>query len=138
MLFDAVIKEAMETIVKKIREGKKLSDSEVLLLVVSQMRKEQELIVKMLEEFKKDVNRRFNEVDRRFSEMDKKIDDFKSYVEKRFESIENDIREFKSYVEKRFDQIDKRFESIEDEIKFLRQELMSIKSDIINLLKEKI
>ncbi len=81
MLFDAVIKEAMETIVKKIREGRKLSDSEVLLLVVSQMRKEQELIVKMLEEFKKDV-------DRRFSEMDKKLDDFKSYVEKRFEEVE--------------------------------------------------
>ncbi len=120
MLFDAVVKEALETIVKKIREGKKLGDVEVLLLVVSQMRKEQEFIVKMIEEFKSDVNRRFNDVDRKFDEMDKKFDEFKGYVERRFERIESKMKDLK------------------DEIKFLRQEVMSIKSDIINLLKEKI
>ncbi len=117
MLFDAVVKEALETIVKKIREGKKLSDAEVLLLVVSQMRKEQELIIKMFEEFKNDVNRR--------------LDEFKNDVNKRFD-------EFKGYVEKRFERIESEIGDLKDEIKFLRQEVMSIKSDIINLLKEKI
>lgn len=130
-LIDTVVKEAFERIVNKIREGKKLSDAEVLLLVISQMRKEQESIAKTLEDFKNDTNRRFNEVD-------KKIDDLKNYVDKRFEHVYEEIRELRSYVEKRFEQVDKRFESIEEEVKFLRREISSIKSDIINLLKEKI
>ena len=130
-LIDTVVKEAFERIVNKIREGKKLSDAEVLLLVIIQMRKEQESIAKTLEDFKNDTNRRFNEID-------KKFDDLKNYVDKRFEHVYEEIRELRSYVEKRFEQVDKRFESIEEEIKFLRREISSIKSDIINLLKEKI
>ncbi len=35
MLFDAVIKESLEAIVKKIRKGKKLSDVKVSLLAIS-------------------------------------------------------------------------------------------------------
>ncbi len=144
-LIDAVVREAFERIVNKIREGKKLSDAEVLLLVVSQMQKEQKSIAKTLEDFKNDTNRRFNEVD-------KKIDDLKNYVDKRFEQVDKRFEQ----VDKRFEQVDKkfehvyeeikelrgyaekRFESIEEEIKFLRREISSIKSDIINLLKEKI
>ena len=46
--------------------------------------------------------------------------------------------EFGGYVGKRFERIESKMEDLKDEIKFLRQEVMSIKSDIINLLKEKI
>jgi len=60
---DAVIKEALEGIVDKIREGKKLTDSEVLLLVVSQLRREQEMIREGLKELKLDMYRRFDDVD---------------------------------------------------------------------------
>ena len=123
ILLDAVIKEALEGIVDKIREGKKLTDSEVLLLVVSQLRREQEMIREGLKELKLDMYRRFDDVDRRFDEIDKRFEQ----VDRRFEQ-----------VEKRFEQVDKRFEQLESEIKFMRQELMSIKSDIINLLREKL
>ena len=63
ILLDAVIKEALEGIVDKIREGKKLTDSEVLLLVVSQLRREQEMIREGLKELKLDMYRRFDDVD---------------------------------------------------------------------------
>ncbi len=133
-LIDTIIREAFERIINKIKEGKKLSDAEVQLLIISQMRKDQESIAKSLEDFKNDTNRRFNE-------MDKKIDDLKNYVEKRFEQVEKRFEQIDKrfeQVDKRFEQVDKRFESIEEEIKFLRREISSIKSDIINLLKEKI
>ncbi len=85
--FDAVVKEAVEKIIKKIKEGKKLTDAEVLLLIVSRINQD-------LKEFKEDANRRF-------------------------ERLEKDIIEIK------------------DDIRFLRQEIMRIKTDIINILKEK-
>ncbi len=123
VLLDAVVREAFETIVTKIREGKKLTDSEVLLLVVSQIRREQERGFSEVERRFEEVNRRFEQVDKRFEQIDKRFEQ----IEKRFEQ-----------VDKRFEQIDKRFEQIEGEIKFVSHGMMEIKSDIINLLKEKL
>ncbi len=87
MLFDAVIKEALETIVKKIREGKKLSDAEVLLLIVSQIRRDQENIVKTIDDFKSDVNRRFEHI---YDEIKELRDEIK-LLRQEVMSIKSDI-----------------------------------------------
>jgi len=137
ILLDAVIKEALDGIVRKIREGKKLTDSEVLLLVVSQLRREQELLREAFNDFKRDVYRRFDDIDRRFDEVDRKFDEVYQrfeQVDRRFEQVDKRFEQ----IDRRFEQVDKRFEQLEAEIKFMSHELMGIKSDIINLLKEKL
>ncbi len=138
VLLDAVVREAFETIVTKIREGKKLTDSEVLLLVVSQIRREQERGFG-------EVERRFEEVNRRFEQIEENIREFKEdvnrrfeQIDKRFEKVEGEIKELRDEMNRRFEQVDKRFEQIEGEIKFVSHGMMEIKSDIINLLKEKL
>ncbi len=130
ILLDAVIKEALDGIVRKIREGKKLTDSEVLLLVVSQLKREQELLREAFTDFKRDMYRRFDDVDRKFDDVDRRFDE----VDRKFDEV---YKRF-GQIDKRFEQMDKRFEQLEAEIKFMSHELMSIKSDIINLLKEKL
>lgn len=130
ILLDAVIKEALDGIVRKIREGKKLTDSEVLLLVVSQLKREQELLRETFTDFKRDMYRRFDDVDRKFDDIDRRFDE----VDRKFGEV---YKRFEQ-IDKRFEQMDKRFEQLEAEIKFMSHELMSIKSDIINLLKEKL
>ncbi len=134
VLLDAVVREAFETIVTKIREGKKLTDSEVLLLVVSQIRREQERGFSEVERRFEEVNRRFEQVDKRFEQIDKRFEQ----VDKRFEKVEGEIKELRDEMNRRFEQVDKRFEQIEGEIKFVSHGMMEIKSDIINLLKEKL
>lgn len=79
-LFDAVIKEAFENIIKKIREGKKLSDAEVLLLVVSQMRREQEMIVQKIDD------------------MNSKIRELKEDVDSKIEELKDDVRDLKDEI----------------------------------------
>ncbi len=138
VLLDAVVREAFETIVTKIREGKKLTDSEVLLLVVSQIRREQERGFGEVERRFEEVNRRFEQVDKRFEQIEENIREFKEDVNRRFEKVESEIKELRDEMNRRFEQVDKRFEKIEGEIKFVSHGMMEIKSDIINLLKEKL
>ena len=54
------------------------------------------------EEFRKEVNQRFDEVDRRFDEVDK-----------RFEESDRKFEAFRSEVNQRFDEVDKRLEKLE-------------------------
>jgi DNA repair exonuclease SbcCD ATPase subunit len=63
-----------------------------------------ELPVKF-EEFRREVNQRFDEVDKRFEEIDRRFDE----VDKRFEEIDRRFDE----VDRRFDEIDKRFEEVD-------------------------
>jgi len=67
-----------------------------------------ELPVKF-EEFRKEVNQRFEEVDRRFEEIDRRFDE----VDKRFEESDKKFEAFKNEVNQRFDEVDKRFEKLE-------------------------
>ena len=127
-IVSAVLDEAVRRIAKKVAEGKRLSDSEVMILILDQ------------------VNRRievgFNNVDRRFSDVDKRLDDLKAYVDRRF----NDL---KTYVDKRFDDMNRRFEDsrayvdkriseLSANIRLLTEEVSSIKSDVIALMREKL
>ncbi len=58
-----------------------------------------------LDDFKENVNLRFDQVDKRFDEVDKRFDQ----VDKRFDQ-----------VDKRFEQVDHRFDRVEADIRELR------------------
>jgi chromosome segregation ATPase len=67
-----------------------------------------ELPVKF-EEFRREVNQRFDEVDKRFEEIDRRFDE----VDRRFEESDRKFEAFRSEVNQRFDEVDRRFEEID-------------------------
>jgi len=99
-----VLEEAVNRIARKVAEGKKLSDQEIVILYL-------------------DIIMRSNE--RRFETIDKRFDDLKEYVDKRFEA-----------VDKRLDTLDKRIDSLERRVELVYNEVSSIKTDIIKMMKE--
>jgi len=74
-----------------------------------------ELPVKF-EEFRREVNQRFDEVDRRFDEVDKRFEEVDKRfdeVDRRFEESDRKFEAFRSEVNQRFDEVDRRFEEID-------------------------
>jgi archaellum component FlaC len=102
-------------IARKVAEGKKLSDQEIVILYL-------DIIMRSNE-------RRFEAVDKRFNDLkeyvDKRINDLEDYVDKRFEA-----------VDKRLDSIEKRIDSLERRVELVYSEVSSIKTDIIKMMKE--
>ncbi len=72
------------------------------------------------EEFRSEVNKRFDESDRRFEE-------FKSEVNERFDEVDRKFEEFRSEVNKRFEEIDKRFEEVDRRLESLEKGQEEIK-----------
>jgi chromosome segregation ATPase len=72
-------------------------------------------------DFKKDVDRRFEEVNKKFELVDKRFEQ----VDKRFEQ-----------VDKRFEQVDKRFEKIEQKISSLTEEIHNLALEVKELGKK--
>ena len=105
----------MNRIARKVAEGKKLSDQEIVILYL-------DIIMRSNE-------RRFEAIDKRFNDLkeyvDKRINDLKDYVDKRFEA-----------VDKRLDSIEKRIDSLERRVELVYNEVSSIKTDIIKMMKE--
>jgi len=121
-----VLEEAVNRIARKVAEGKKLSDQEIVILYL-------------------DIIMRSNE--RRFEAIDKRFDDLKEYVDKRTndlkEYVDKRITDLKEYVDKRFeavdkrlDTLDKRIDSLERRVELVYNEVSSIKTDIIKMMKE--
>jgi len=110
-----VLEEAVNRIARKVAEGKKLSDQEIVILYL-------DIIMRSNE-------RRFEAIDKRFNDLkeyvDKRINDLKDYVDKRFEA-----------VDKRLDSIEKRIDSLERRVELVYSEVSSIKTDIIKMMKE--
>jgi DNA repair exonuclease SbcCD ATPase subunit len=86
-----------------------------------------ELPVKF-EEFRREVNQRFDEVDRRFEESDRKFEEFKKEVNQRFDEVDRRFEEsdrkfeaFKNEVNQRFDEIDKKFEEVDKRLEKLEK-----------------
>jgi chromosome segregation ATPase len=77
-----------------------------------------ELPVKF-EEFRKEVNQRFDEVDRRFEESDRKFEAFKNEVNQRFDEVDRRFEE----IDRRFDEVDKRFEESDKKFEAFRSEV---------------
>ena len=118
-MLSRVLEEAVNRIARKVAEGKKLSDQEIVMLY--------------LDIIMRSNGRRFESIEKRIDDLkgyvDKRVNDLKESVDKRFESIEKRIDDLKGYV-------DKRFESIEKRIDLVYSEVSSIKTDIIKLMKE--
>ncbi len=114
-MLSRVLDEAVNRIARKVAEGKKLSDQEIVILYL-------DIIMKSNE-------KRFEAIDKRFEDLkeyvDKRINDLKDYVDKRFEA-----------VDKRLDTLDKRIDSLERRVELVYNEVSSIKTDIIKMMKE--
>jgi len=132
-MLSRVLEEAVNRIARKVAEGKKLSDQEIVILYL-------DIIMRSNE-------KRFEAIDKRFNDLreytDKKFNDLKDYVDKRFEavdkrfeSLEKRIEDLKGYVDKRLEDVDKRLESLERRVELVYNEVSSIKTDIIKMMKE--
>jgi DNA repair exonuclease SbcCD ATPase subunit len=99
-----------------------------------------ELPVKF-EEFRREVNQRFEEIDRRFDEVDKRFEEsdrkfeaFRSEVNQRFDEVDRRFEEsdrkfeaFRSEVNQRFDEVDRRFEEVDKRLEKLEKGQEEIK-----------
>jgi DNA repair exonuclease SbcCD ATPase subunit len=92
-----------------------------------------ELPVKF-EEFRREVNQRFDEVDKRFEESDRKFEAFKNEVNQRFDEVDRRFEEsdrkfeaFRSEVNQRFDEVDKKFEEVDKRLEKLEKGQEEIK-----------
>jgi hypothetical protein len=111
-MLSRVLEEAVNRIARKVAEGKKLSDQEIVILYL-------------------DIIMRSNE---------KRFNDLREYTDKKFESIDRRFGELREYVDKKVndlkDYVDKRFESLERRVDLVYSEVSSIKTDIIKIMKE--
>jgi len=78
-----------------------------------------EQVDEKITDFKKDVDKRFEQVERRFEQVDKRfeqVDKRFEQVDKRFEQVDEKITDFKKDVDKRFEQVDVKFEKVNTSI----------------------
>jgi len=119
------LEEALARIIRKASEGKRLSDSEVALLVMG-------LMLRRLDDLKAYVDRGADDLDKRVDDLkayvDKGFADLKGYVDEKFDDlkayVDKEIADLKAYVDKRVDDlksyVDSRFDSVEKRIDDLR------------------
>jgi len=139
-ILSRVLEEAVNRIARKVAEGKKLSDQEIVILYL-------DIIMRSNDKRFEAIEKRFETIEKRFNDLkdyvDMRINDLKDYldkrieaVDKRFDSLEMRISDLKGYVDKRFEAVDKRFESLERRVDLVYSEVSSIKTDIIRIMKE--
>ena len=120
------LEEAVSRIVRKAAEGKRLSDSEVALLVMS-------LMLRRLDDLKVYVDRRAEDLK---SYVDARLDDLKAYVDRRVEDLKAYVDAKFNAVEKRLDGIEGRLSAVEGRLDTLYSEVSSIKTEIIKMMRE--
>jgi uncharacterized coiled-coil DUF342 family protein len=98
-VLEEALRQASERIAKKITEGKKLTSTDVIILLLDQMNKR-------IDDLSASLNKRIDDTNKR-------IDDLNTSLNKRIDDIKGDLRS-------------------------LHQEVSSIKSDIIALMREKL
>jgi len=101
-MLSRVLEEAVNRIARKVAEGKKLSDQEIVILYLDIIMRSNE---KRFNDLRKYTDKKFESIDRRFEAIDKRFDDLKEYVDKR-------INDLKDYVDKRFESLEKRIEDL--------------------------
>ena len=135
-LLTSVLEEAVKRIAKKVASGKRLSDSEVVILLLDQMNRRMEERFDALE---KNFNTRLDSlkdyVDTRFSNMERnfntRLDALKEYVDGRLSEMSKRIDDLNKTLNARIDDLSKMVHALSIEVS-------SIKTDIIKLLKERI
>ena len=110
-----VLRQVSERIAKKLVEGKKLTDTEVIILLLDQMNGSLDQMGRRIDDLGDSLNKRVDDVrdslGKRIGETNKRIDDTNAKMETVRQDLKNDIR-------------------------LLYQEVSSVKSVVINLLKE--
>jgi uncharacterized coiled-coil DUF342 family protein len=150
-LVSKALDEAVSRIVKKLAQGKKLTDSEIAILYMNQVLKRVDAVDKRIDDLRTYVDKKFEEVDKRFDdlksyidkrfeEVNKRFDDLKSYVDKRLDDLRSYVdkrfEDFKSFADARFDSVEKRISGLEKRIDLVYNEVSSIKTDIIKIMRE--
>ena len=120
-LLASVLEEAVKRIAKKVASGKRLSDSEVVILLLDQMNRR-------MEEGFRAVDIRFNDLERNFNS---RLDALKDYVDGRLSEMSKRIDDLNKTLNARIDDLSKMVHA-------LSLEVSSIKTDIIKLLRERI
>jgi archaellum component FlaC len=116
------LEEAVARIARKAAEGKKLSDKEVSVLMMSTMMRRLEDFDRRLDDLKAYVDKGFSDLK---GYMDGRMNDFKAYVDMRFDA-----------VEKRMEGLERRMEGLEGRLNVVHSEVSSIKTDIIKMMRE--
>ena len=109
-VLEEALRQASERIAKKITEGKRLTSIDVIILLLDQMNKRMEIM---------------NE------SLNKRIDDLNTSLNKRIDDLSASLN-------KRIDDTNKRIDDIKEDLRLLHQEVSSIKSDVIALMREKL
>ena len=105
-VLEEALRQASERIAKKITEGKKLTSTDVIILLLDQTNKG-------------------------IDDTNKRIDDLSASLNKRIDDTNKRIDDLNTSLNKRIDEI-------KEDLKLLHQEVSSIKSDIIALMREKL
>jgi len=127
------LEEAVSRIARKAAEGKKLSDREVSVLMMSVM-------MRRMEDLRGYMDKRLEDFDKRLDAFDRRLDDLKAYVDKGFGDLkgymDGRMNDFKAYVDMRFDAVEKRMDAVEGRLDVVHNEVSSIKTDIIKMMRE--
>jgi DNA anti-recombination protein RmuC len=116
-VLEEALRQASERIAKKITEGKRLTSTDVIILLLDQMNKRMEAM---------------NE------SLNKRIDDLSASLNKRIDDTNKRIDDLNNSLNKRIDDMNKRIDEIKEDLKLLHQEVSSIKSDVIALMRERL
>jgi DNA anti-recombination protein RmuC len=116
-VLEEALRQASERIAKKITEGKKLTSTDVIILLLDQMNKRID-----------DTNKRIDDLS---ASLNKRIDDLNTSLNKRIDDLSASLN-------KRIDDTNKRIDEIKEDLRSLHQEVSSIKSDVIALMREKL
>jgi archaellum component FlaC len=139
-MLSRVLEEAVNRIARKVAEGKKLSDQEIVILyldiIMRSNEKRFETIDKRINDLREYTDKKFESIDRRFETIDKRINDLKEYVDKRINDLKDYVDKRFEAVDKRLDSIEKRIDSLERRVELVYNEVSSIKTDIIKMMKE--
>ena len=127
-VLEEALRQASERIAKKITEGKKLTSTDVIILLLDQMNKRMEAMNESLNKRIDDTNRRIDDLS---ASLNKRIDDLNSSLNKRIDDTNKRIDDLNTSLNKRIDEI-------KEDLRLLHQEVSSIKSDIIALMREKL
>jgi len=131
-VLEEALKQFSDRIAKKLTEGKRLTDTEVIILLLDQMNKRIDLmnesLNKRIDDLRDSLNRRMDEM---IAEMNKRMDERIAEVNSRMDDLRNSLNS-------RIEDMNRRIDELRGDVKLLYQEVSSIKSDVINLLKERL
>jgi DNA anti-recombination protein RmuC len=134
-VLEEALRQASERIAKKIAEGKRLTSTDVIILLLDQMNKRMEAMNESLNKRIDDLNSSLN---KRIDDTNRRIDDLSASLNKRIDDTNKRIDDLNTSLNKRIDETNKRINEIKEDLKLLHQEVSSIKSDVIALMREKL